>query len=185
MSKFLLNLLLQISKAFLYSNIQFLFRKEFFLPFWPNRPSGQQAHPDFWPTQPTQPFFLLPHRSKVPPPSPAARRRPTPPRLHPAMGALPRAPHRIPRPLPLLPSSFCRVKHRLKSEPFHPINTGNSSALTTPPLLGHYKRGSTPPSSTTPPPTQLLHCRRPITTPLLRLGWGPKPNPGELFVLLV
>jgi hypothetical protein len=131
MSKFLLNLL-QISKTFLYSKIQFLFGKEFFLRFRPNRPSGQPAHPAFRPTQPTRPFFLLLHRSKVPPPSPAVCRHPTPPRLHPIMGALPRAPHCIPRPLPLLPSSFLRVKHRLKSEPFHPINTGNSSALTTP-----------------------------------------------------
>jgi hypothetical protein len=133
MSKFLLNLLLQIFKVFLYSKIHFSFRKEFFLHFRPNRPSGQPAHTAFWPTQPTRPFFLLPHRSKVPPPSSAVRRRPTPPRLHPAMGALPRAPHCFPRPLPLLPSSFHRVKHRLKSEPFHPINAGNSSALTTPP----------------------------------------------------
>jgi hypothetical protein len=38
MSKFLLNLLLQISKAFVYSKIQFLFEKNFFLEFGPPGP---------------------------------------------------------------------------------------------------------------------------------------------------
>jgi hypothetical protein len=37
MSKFLLNLLLQISKALVYSKIKFLFEKEFFLHFRPSR----------------------------------------------------------------------------------------------------------------------------------------------------
>jgi hypothetical protein len=130
-SKFLLHLLLQISRALVYLKIQFLFRKEFSFNFRPNQPSGQSAHPAFQPTQPNRPFFLLPHRSKEPPPSPVVRHHPTPPRLHPTMGALPRAPHCIPRLLPLLPSSFHRVKFRLKSVSFHPINVGNSSALTT------------------------------------------------------
>jgi hypothetical protein len=131
MSKFHLNLLLQISKAFLHSKIQFLFEKEFFLHFRPNRPSGQPAHLAFQPTQPpdlsssscTKARCRRRHRSCA-----AVQCHP---RLHPAKGALPRAPHRIPCLLPLLPSSFRRVKHRLKSEPFHPINAGNSSALTT------------------------------------------------------
>jgi hypothetical protein len=52
MSKFLLNLLLQISKALVNSKIQFLFGKEFFLRFWPNRPSGQPARPASQPSQP-------------------------------------------------------------------------------------------------------------------------------------
>jgi hypothetical protein len=47
MSTFLLNLLLQISKALVYSKIKFLFGKEFFHHFRPNRPSGQPAHPAF------------------------------------------------------------------------------------------------------------------------------------------
>jgi hypothetical protein len=71
---------------------------------------------------------------------------------HPAMDALPRAPHRILCPLPLLPSSFHRVKRRLKSEPFHPINTGNSSALTTSPSATIKREEPRHP----PPPLPLL-----------------------------
>jgi hypothetical protein len=51
MSKFFLNLLLQIFKALIYSKIKFLFGKEFFLHFRPNRPSGQPAHPAFRPSR--------------------------------------------------------------------------------------------------------------------------------------
>jgi hypothetical protein len=40
MSKFLLNLLLQISKAFVYSKIQFLFENNFFLEFGPPGPAS-------------------------------------------------------------------------------------------------------------------------------------------------
>jgi hypothetical protein len=138
---------------FIFKNPIFI-QKRIFLHFWPNWPSGQSAHPAFWPTQPTRTFFLLPHRSKVPPPSPAVRRRPMPPRLHPAMGVLPRAPHRIPRPLPLLPSSFRRVKHWLKSKPFHPINASNSSALTTPSPPSATIKGEAP--RRPPPPLPLL-----------------------------
>jgi hypothetical protein len=43
--KFQLNLLLQISKALLQSKINFLFGKEFFFTFGPERPSGQSPHP--------------------------------------------------------------------------------------------------------------------------------------------
>jgi hypothetical protein len=50
MSKFLLNLLLQISKALIYSKIKLLFGKDFFPHFRPNRPSGQPAHPVFRPS---------------------------------------------------------------------------------------------------------------------------------------
>jgi hypothetical protein len=64
-SKFLLNLLLQISKALVYLKINFLFGKEFFLHFQPNRPSGQPAHLAFWPTQPTQPSSSSPRRSSA------------------------------------------------------------------------------------------------------------------------
>jgi hypothetical protein len=39
MSKFLLNLLVQISKALVYSKIQFLFEKEFSLDFGPSGPA--------------------------------------------------------------------------------------------------------------------------------------------------
>jgi hypothetical protein len=52
MSKFLPNLLLQISKALVYSKIKFFIRKRIFLHFRPNRPSGQpaQARPPCFPT---------------------------------------------------------------------------------------------------------------------------------------
>jgi hypothetical protein len=40
MSKFLLNLLLQISKALINSKTQFLIQKSFFLRFWLGRPCG-------------------------------------------------------------------------------------------------------------------------------------------------
>jgi hypothetical protein len=66
MSKFLLNLLLQILKAMVYSKIKLLFRKEFFPHFRPNRPSSQPAHPTFWPSR--GPFFSF--QPTVPPLSP-------------------------------------------------------------------------------------------------------------------
>jgi hypothetical protein len=53
MSKFLLNLLLQISKAVINSKIQFLIRKFLFSDFWPGRavPVGQNC-----PTGPSSPY---------------------------------------------------------------------------------------------------------------------------------
>jgi hypothetical protein len=45
-SKFLPNLLLQISKGLVYSKIQFLFEKEFSFNIRPKRPN---SHPAFWP----------------------------------------------------------------------------------------------------------------------------------------
>jgi hypothetical protein len=50
MSKFLLNLLLQISKALINSKIQFLFQKFLFPNFWPGRPRGPLG---LWPSPPT------------------------------------------------------------------------------------------------------------------------------------
>jgi hypothetical protein len=69
MPEFLLNLFLQISKALVNLKIQFLFGKEFFLRFWPNRPSGQPARPTSQPSQPPalplfshRPCALVPSR---------------------------------------------------------------------------------------------------------------------------
>jgi hypothetical protein len=62
MSKFLLNLLLQISKALVYSKIKFYSEKNF-PHFWPNRPSSQPAHPDFWPSR----SLYFPFQPGVPP----------------------------------------------------------------------------------------------------------------------
>jgi hypothetical protein len=56
MSKFLVNLLLQISKALVNSKIQFLIQKFFFL-FRPGRPCcppGLSAQPAHWPRRPPQ-----------------------------------------------------------------------------------------------------------------------------------
>jgi hypothetical protein len=64
MSKFLLNLLLQIFKALINSKIQFLVGKEFFLRFQPNRPSGQPARPASQPSQPPA-LPLFSHRPCV------------------------------------------------------------------------------------------------------------------------
>jgi hypothetical protein len=50
MSKFLLNLLLQISKALVNSKIQFLIQKSFFPFFRPGQPCGPFG---LWPSQPT------------------------------------------------------------------------------------------------------------------------------------
>jgi hypothetical protein len=68
MSKLLLNLLLQISKALVNSKIQFLFEKEFFLRFRPNRPSGQPARPATQPSQPPAlPLFSRRPRARAQP----------------------------------------------------------------------------------------------------------------------
>jgi hypothetical protein len=64
MSKFLQNLLLQISMALVYSKIKLLFTKEFFPHFRPNRPSGQPAHPVFRPSHGH--FFLQPATPPLP-----------------------------------------------------------------------------------------------------------------------
>jgi hypothetical protein len=99
MSKFLINLLLQISKDLVYSKIKLLFGKEIFLTFGPISPTAsrpirpfgpamahffsfQPAIPPHWASasQPAQltltaqlaVFFRLPHRSQVhktPPPA--------------------------------------------------------------------------------------------------------------------
>ncbi len=56
MSKFLLNLLLQISKALLYSKIKFLFRKEFSFTFGPIGPAASRpSHGPLVFFQPTAP----------------------------------------------------------------------------------------------------------------------------------
>jgi hypothetical protein len=61
MSKYLLNLLLQISKALVNSKIQFLIRKFIFLDFRPGRPRGPLG---LWPSPPTG--RTAPHRPKAP-----------------------------------------------------------------------------------------------------------------------
>jgi hypothetical protein len=70
MSKFLLNLPLQISKALVNSKIQFLIEKSFFSCFRPGQPCGPFG---LWPSQPTG--NAVPRMPKLPRPAhPAARR---------------------------------------------------------------------------------------------------------------
>jgi hypothetical protein len=64
MSKFLLNLLVQICKALIYSKIKFYSEKNF-PHFWPNQPSSQPAHSDFRPSRST--LFSLSNRPSPPP----------------------------------------------------------------------------------------------------------------------
>jgi hypothetical protein len=61
MSKFLLNLLLQISKALINSKIQFLIQKFFFLTFGP---ADLAAHSAFGPASP---LALLPPQAETSP----------------------------------------------------------------------------------------------------------------------
>jgi hypothetical protein len=72
MSKFLLNLLLHISKDLVNSKIQFLIRKFIFPDFWPGRPRGSLG---LWPSPPTG--RTAPRRLKVSdrPVQPARRSR--------------------------------------------------------------------------------------------------------------
>jgi hypothetical protein len=139
MSKFLLNLLVQISKALVYSKIKFYSEKNFprhfrpIRPFGPvsffyrtifrplptgPRPSGRPS-PPAWPNQPR--FFFLPHRSR-------ARMAPPPAGLTPP----PRSPRRLQRKRKMAassPPSFPPI-NRCHSPPFQSWK----SAPSTPPL---------------------------------------------------
>jgi hypothetical protein len=68
MSKFLLNLLLQISEALVNSKIQFLIQKFFSLLLarptpWPVRPLALPAHRPHWPASPADPPAHRPKQS--------------------------------------------------------------------------------------------------------------------------
>jgi hypothetical protein len=67
MSKFLLNLLLQISKALVNSKIQFLIQKFFFLTFGP---ADLAAHPTFGPASPLESLPPQAETAPADPPSP-------------------------------------------------------------------------------------------------------------------
>jgi hypothetical protein len=72
MSKFLLNLLLQISKALVNSKIQFLIQKSFFSCFGPADPA---AHPASQPSQPTGRAIFCRPKAPGRPIQPARRSR--------------------------------------------------------------------------------------------------------------
>jgi hypothetical protein len=76
MSKFLLNLLVQISKVLVYSKIKFYSEKNF-PHFRPNRPSSQPAHPGFQPSH--DPLLLSFSTNCFPPPHWASASRPAQP----------------------------------------------------------------------------------------------------------
>jgi hypothetical protein len=161
MSKFLLNLLPQFSKALVNSKIQFLIQKFFSFtfslpahaasrPIWILGPRGQQDHSASWPTRPAGPpghpaFFL----------APAERRLSLLP-LHRAMGAAPllpphaRKPQRSP---PITPSSIGR-----NNTPSHPVMAAMKAPITAaargfwppPPPPDPYKRPPPPQSDSAP-----------------------------------
>jgi hypothetical protein len=77
MSKFLLNLLLQISKVLVNSKIQFLIQKSFSFAF---SPADLAAHSDLWPSHPGRPIqpahrshlrgkYVFPFGSRLPEPA--------------------------------------------------------------------------------------------------------------------
>jgi hypothetical protein len=67
MSKFLLNPLLQISKALLYSKIKLFFEKEFFLTFGPIGPAASRTIRSFGPAAAHFFLFFLFSTSRSPP----------------------------------------------------------------------------------------------------------------------
>jgi hypothetical protein len=123
-----------------------------------------------------QPAFLpLPALKQGTPPPPALRSPPATPRLHPAMEALPRAPHHIPCLFHLPPPLIYRVNRQLRVSHFIPINASHSSALTTGRPLNLYKKGEPrhppPHLSRSPSPLCTLeHCSHQVLPPHLFTG---------------
>jgi hypothetical protein len=154
MSKFLLNLLVQISKALLNSKIQFFISKRNFYQLRPNRPNrptsqlGILAHP----THPA--FFFLPVLNRAGTTTAGLTLPPHAASHPPTMEPLPQAPHRIPRLFPLPPPSIRGVKRQLRVSYFIPINAGHSFALITSrrPPRQPLNKGRAPPFSTAPLP---------------------------------
>jgi hypothetical protein len=191
MSKFLINLLVQISNALVYSKKKII-RKGIFFNFQPNRPNGQPAHPTFLapssqaseagppghaPPSPSS----LPHRAGSAAASSRAAAVPwTPPLLLPCHGAATVA--------PLTPPSSIGYN----SPPLHSGNGSHEGAnyrhrspfLAAPPLSQPYKRVPALRWSTTPlhlasfPPQSCPHrgclelklrCRCAASSPSLEL----------------
>jgi hypothetical protein len=138
MSKFLLNLLVQISKALVHSKIKFYSEKNF-PHFRPNRPSSQPVHLDFRPR--CSPFFSFP-TGRFPPPHWASASQPAqltsrpswPPSSASCTGAKCTRRHR--RPASRRPHGLPRRLHRKKkmaaSIPLHfPINRHHSPSSIT------------------------------------------------------
>jgi hypothetical protein len=164
MSKFLLNLLVQISKALVYSKIKFYSEKNF-PHFWPNRPSSQPAHRTFGPATD---HFSFPSRPAAFPPT-----RPRP------LGR-PSRPARQWRPTQLPPSSrgsassraaFAPLRTRLTGGPHpSPLTSGSARVQSRrhrlPPLLPH----SPAPHLGMPPEPLPPHHHSPLILPPLNLA---------------
>jgi hypothetical protein len=147
MSKFLLNLLPQISKALVNSKIQFLIRKFIFPDFRPGRPRGPLG---LWPSPPTG--RTAPRRPKAPSrPIQLARRS----RLHGKYVFLFRS--HLPEPAT---SSLCHRHvgpayrlHRLQraGQPRSGFSPRRRSPRAATPRLGCPRAFTTPPPSSLPP----------------------------------
>jgi hypothetical protein len=151
--KFLLNILVQISKALVNSKIQFLFQKEFLFSSSPLGPAAPSACSAFWPTWPTRPL-LPPSAPKQGSAAAASQRCPD---LARHGAAAPSTTQHLPAisPPPLL---IPRIKHHLKSSHFIPIYHRPFLCLhhrPPPPHRPLYK-GRALPSSIAPLPVLLL-----------------------------
>jgi hypothetical protein len=138
-SKFLLNLLVQISKALVNLKIQFLFRREFLFSFGPVGLAAPLAYPAFRPSWPYWPNSAQPLTRPLPPAKtsvvtvPVSRHRAS--TAWAAMAALP--PSTSPPHPPLLlgyylPPSSRALTHREEPKITWPLNT-TASLVVTPP----------------------------------------------------
>jgi hypothetical protein len=144
MSKFLLNLLIQISKALVNSKIQFLIHKFFFLTFGP---ADLAAHPAFGPAST---LASLPPQAKTAPAGP-----PSP---------------RVGRVFTGIRFPFWFTHSELAASPSFLCQAGPSCQLRPPPLVAraHPRRHRFP--ATERRPTTRLGCHRAVTTsPLFSL----------------
>jgi hypothetical protein len=197
-SKFLLNLLVQISKALVYSKIHFLSEKNFSSTFGPIGPVASHPIHPFWPRAAKQAEPA--HQAMAPFPflSPSSSRRHRClllSRRH-AMGATLPLSHTMERPqwtLPLLNSVACLYSVVNPPPPFTACNRclhGQPLKLppASPPPFGPYKR-ETPspiPCRTRPhsPPLlfelELHHLQAPLPPPICRccLAVTPPNEPG-------
>jgi hypothetical protein len=115
--KFLLNLLVQISKALVNSKIQFLFRKEFLFSSGPLGQAAPSAYSAFWPTRLTQPISLCIQH---------------PPAVSPPPLFIPRIKHHLKssRSIPIYHRQFLRHNHRPPPPP-RPLYKGRAPPSST------------------------------------------------------
>jgi hypothetical protein len=148
MSKFLLNLLVQISKALVYSKIKFYSEKNF-PHFWPNRPSSQPARLDF---RPSHGPLLLSFLTGRFPPHWASASRPA------QLACASVAPHPV--------AAFFMGKHL---QPRHLCPSPHPADGWAPPIITHLRlrpsSAAPPPPPTAPPSFTPRDAARAITAP--------------------